>query len=130
MVYMIHFILYRMSFICYTFESTGYKYLYNLIFFFTQFAFRFKFYSNKGGNQGRIQDLWLGGAWVGEGSGDRLRSPAGPRQSHGRGPRGRSPLETLELWGITDIYFNDNFEPTTPFLSDQKSLTLSLNFVG
>jgi hypothetical protein len=29
-------------------------------------------------NQGRIQDLWLGGAWVGEGSGDRLRSPAGP----------------------------------------------------
>jgi hypothetical protein len=25
---------------------------------------------------------------------------------------------------------NDNFEPTTPFLSDQKNLTLSLNFVG
>jgi hypothetical protein len=60
----------------------------------------------------------------------RLRSPAGPRQSPGRGPRGRSPLEALELWGITDIYLNDNFEPTTPFLSDQKNLTLSLNFVG
>jgi hypothetical protein len=23
---------------------------------------------------------------------------------------------------ITDIYLNDNFEPTTPFLSDQKKL--------
>ena len=44
-------------------------------------------YSN-GHYQGRIQDLWLGGAWVCEGSGDRLRSPAGPRQSPGRGPRG------------------------------------------
>ena len=51
MGYMIHFILYRMSSICHKFESTGYKYLYNLIFFLTQFAFRFKFYSNKGGNQ-------------------------------------------------------------------------------
>ena len=39
--------------------------------------------------QGRIQDLWLGGAWVGEGSGHRLRSPAGPRQSKGRGPGGQ-----------------------------------------
>ena len=29
-----------------------------------------------------------------------------------------------------DIYLNDNFEPTTPFLSDQKNLTLNLNFVG
>ena len=29
------------------------------------------FYNTK---QGRIQDLWLGGAWVGEGSGDRLMS--------------------------------------------------------
>ena len=46
--------------------------------------------------QGRIQDLWLGGgAWVGEGSGDRLRSPAGPRQSPGRGPGGRSTPEAL-----------------------------------
>jgi hypothetical protein len=31
-----------------------------------------------GTDQGRIQDLWLWGAWVGEGSGDRLMSPAGP----------------------------------------------------
>ena len=29
------------------------------------------------------------------GSGDRLRSPAGPRQSPGRGPGGRSPPEAL-----------------------------------
>ena len=42
--------------------------------------------------QGRIQDLWLGGAWVGEGFEDRLRSPAGPRQSPGRGHRGAKPL--------------------------------------
>ena len=62
--------------------------------------------------QGRIQDLWLGGGGVGE--------------SPGRGPRG----QTLGVWGITDIYLNDNFEPTTPFLSDQKNLTLSLNFDG
>ena len=30
----------------------------------------------------------LGGTKVGDGSGDRLRSPAGPVQSTGRGPRG------------------------------------------
>jgi hypothetical protein len=73
--------------------------------------------------QGRIQDLWLGGAWVGEGSGDRLRSPVGQGQSPGSGPRGQSPLEALGGWGITDIYLKDNFEPTTPFLSNQKNLT-------
>jgi hypothetical protein len=79
------------------------------------------------GGQGRIQDLWLGGEWVGEGSGDRL----GPQWVKGRalvvGPGG---LAALGVWGITDIYLNDNFEPTTPFLSNQKNLTLSLNFVG
>ena len=48
-------------------------------------------------NQGRIQDLRLGGAWVCEGSGDRLRSPAGPRQSPGRGPGGEAPPR--KLWG-------------------------------
>ena len=42
-------------------------------------------------HQGRIQDLWLGGAWVGEGSGDRLRSPVGQGQSPGSGPRGAKP---------------------------------------
>jgi hypothetical protein len=31
------------------------------------------------------------GAWVGEGSGDRLRFPAGPRQSTGRDPRRAKP---------------------------------------
>ena len=92
--------------------------------------------SFNGGYQGRIQDLWLGGggggggAWVGEGSGDRLRSPASPGKNPGRGPRGQSPTEALGILGITDIYLNDNFEPTTPFLSDQKNLILSLNFVG
>jgi len=63
--------------------------------------------------QEMIQDLWLG-AWVSERSGDLLRSPAGPGQSLGMGPKGE----------------NDNFEPTTSFSSDEKNLTLSLNFVG
>ena len=36
--------------------------------------------------QGRIQDFVLGGTKVGEGSGDRLRSPAGPGQNPGIGP--------------------------------------------
>ena len=31
------------------------------------------------------------GAGVGEGSWDRIRSPAGPGQSPGRGPRGAKP---------------------------------------
>ena len=79
--------------------------------------------------QGRIQDVWLGGG-VGGGSGDRLRSPACPGQNPGRGPGGKAPPEALGILGITDIYLNDNFEPTTPFLSDQKNLILSLNFVG
>jgi hypothetical protein len=43
------------------------------------------------------------GAWVGEGSEDRLRSPAGPK-----------PPGSPGVWGITDIHLNDNFEPTTP----------------
>jgi hypothetical protein len=30
--------------------------------------------------------------------------------------------EALGILGITDIYLNDNFEPTTPFLSDPKKL--------
>ena len=38
--------------------------------------------------------------------------------------------EALGILGITDIYLNDNFEPTTPFLSDQENFILSLNFVG
>ena len=43
------------------------------------------------GTQGRIQDLGLGGACVGEGSGDLLRSPAGPGQIPSRGSRGTNP---------------------------------------
>ena len=54
-------------------------------------------------NQGRIQDLWLGGAWVGEGSGDRSRSPAGPRQSPGRGSRGAMPPPPRKLWGFEEL---------------------------
>jgi hypothetical protein len=42
----------------------------------------------------------------------------------------RTGPEALGILGSTDIYLNDNFEPTTPFLSDQKNLTLSLNSVG
>ena len=43
-------------------------------------------------SQGRIQDLGLGGgAWVEEGIGDRLRSPAGPGQSPSRGSREAKP---------------------------------------
>ena len=53
-------------------------------------------------HQGRIQDLGLGGAWVGEGSGDRLRSPAGPGQSPSRGSRGAKPLPP-KLWGFEEL---------------------------
>ena len=55
-----------------------------------------------GHNQGRIQDLRLGGAWVGEGSGDRLRSPAGPGQSPRRGSRWAKPLPP-KLWGFEEL---------------------------
>jgi hypothetical protein len=34
-------------------------------------------YNSQHNDQGRIQDLWLGGAWVGEGSGDLLMSHSG-----------------------------------------------------
>ena len=37
-----------------------------------------KHLSTSGDDQGRIQDFVLEGTKVGEGSGDRLRSPAGP----------------------------------------------------
>jgi hypothetical protein len=43
------------------------------------------------------------------------------------GPGGLCPPEALGILGITDIYLNDNFEPTTPFLADQKNLILSIN---
>jgi hypothetical protein len=51
-----------------------------------------------------------------------------------KAPSGRAVLtrttRVLGILGITDIYLNDNFDPTTPFLSDQKNLILSLKFVG
>ena len=49
----------------------------------------------------------------------------GPQLVQGRtlvgGTGGKAPPEALGILGITDIYLNDNFEPTTPFLSDQKT---------
>jgi hypothetical protein len=36
------------------------------------------------------------------------------------GGPGALPPEALGILGITDIYLKDNFEPTAPFLSDQK----------
>ena len=44
--------------------------------------------------------LVVRGALVGEGSGDCLRSPAGARQSPGRGPRGANPPPPPEALGI------------------------------
>jgi hypothetical protein len=74
-------------------------------------------------DQGRIQDLWLRGGGV---SRRGIWGPLGPQLVQGRtlvgGPGGQSPPEALGILGITDIYLNDNFEPTTPFLSDQKKL--------
>jgi hypothetical protein len=83
-------------------------------------------------DQGRIQDLRLGGGVGRRGIWDRLRSPADTGQSPSRGSGGETPPppQALGVWGITDIYLNANFEPTTPFLSDQKNFTLSLNVVG
>jgi hypothetical protein len=52
--------------------------------------------------QGRIQDLEIGGVWVGEGSGDRLSSPAGPGQSPRRGSRWPKPLPP-KLWGFEEL---------------------------
>ena len=68
--------------------------------------------------------LVVRGAWVGEGSRGPLKVPSWS----GVEPwYGQSPPEALGILGITDIYLNDNFEPTTPFLSDPKNLILSLN---
>jgi hypothetical protein len=54
-----------------------------------------------------------------------LESAQGPQRVQGIKPPGSSG-------GLRNYryYLNDNFEPTTPFLSDQNHLTLSLNFVG
>ena len=72
--------------------------------------------SNISYSQGWIRDLWLGG-------GVSRRGVWGPHKVGVGGPGGQSPPEALGVWRITDIYLNDNFEPTTPFLSDQNNLT-------
>jgi hypothetical protein len=46
-----------------------------------------RFYLYAGADPGFV----VRGAWVGDGSENGLRSPAGPRQSTGRGPRGDKP---------------------------------------
>ncbi len=53
----------------------------------------------------------LGGTKVGEGSGDRLRSPADPGQSPGRGPRGgaKPPRKLLGFEYLGSFSVN-NFE--------------------
>ena len=57
-------------------------------------------------HQGRIQDFVLGGTKIGEGSGDRLRSPAGP----GRGPRGAKPRRKLLGFEYLVSFYVNNFE--------------------
>jgi hypothetical protein len=59
----------------------------------------------------------------------------GPQRVQGRalveGPGGgaKPPGSSGGLRNYIHL-FERQFEPTTPFLSDQKNLTLSLNFVG
>jgi hypothetical protein len=60
--------------------------------------------------QGRIQDFVLGGTKVGERSGDRLRSPAGPGQIPDRGPRGAKPLRKLMGFEYLGSFSVNNFE--------------------
>jgi hypothetical protein len=64
----------------------------------------------------------------------RVRTDAGPTlvslsraDTAGPGQRPGGQVHR-KLWGFEelDIYLDDNFERTTPFLSDQKKLTLSL----
>ena len=49
----------------------------------------------KNHNQGRIQEFWLGGAWIffskAWGFGGRLKTPGGPEQRPGGGPGGEGP---------------------------------------
>ena len=53
--------------------------------------------------QGQIQDFVLGGTKVGEGSGDRLRSPAGPGQNPGIGPRKLLGFEYLGSFSVNNF---------------------------
>ena len=74
--------------------------------------------------------MWLGVGVSRRGLWGPLKVPSWSRAEPWYGDQGAKPPEALGILGITDIYLNDNFEPTTPFLSDQKNLILSLNFVG
>ena len=56
-------------------------------------------------SQGQIQDFVLGGTKVGEGSGDRLRSPAGSALVGG--PGGQSPPEALTVATMIWLFFTD-----------------------
>ena len=80
--------------------------------------------------QGRIQDLWLGGSWVGEGSGDRLRSPAVQgRALVGDQKGGEAPRRLWSLRNYRHLLERQFWTNHTIFIRP-KNLTLSLNFVG
>ncbi len=61
-------------------------------------------------NQERIQDFVLGETKVGEGSGDRLGSSAGPGQSPGRGPLRAKPPRKLLGFEYLGSFSVNNFE--------------------
>ena len=70
-----------------------------------------KHLSTSGDDQGRIQDFVLEGTKVGEGSGDRLRSPTGPCRAlcPSRGPRGATLRKLLGFEYLGSFSVN-NFE--------------------
>ena len=79
---------------------------------------------------GAIQDLWLGGSWVGEGSGDRLRSPAVQgRALVGDQRGGEAPRKLWSLRNYRHLFERQFWTNHTIFIRP-KNLTLSLNFVG
>jgi hypothetical protein len=82
------------------------------------------------GNQGRIQNLWLRGAWVGERFGDRIRSPAGPGQSPWRGPRGGQAPRKLCGFKELQTFIWTTFLNQPHHFYQTKKTWLSLNFVG
>ena len=61
-------------------------------------------------NKGRIQDFVLWGTNVGEGSGDRLKSPAGPEQSPARGIPGAKARRKLLGFEYLGSFSVNNFE--------------------
>ena len=65
-------------------------------------------------DQGRIQEFWLGGAWIffskAWGSGPALRSPVGPGQRPGGFPGGEAP-GTSWILAILGVKFNHIISP-------------------